>query len=135
MGEGKEFGMKGMPASGMGHGGICPICGLPHCGGEGHSHVTCPACGMSIGYHAGPSYAGGGYGHGKVMKKAAKNLLIEKVKQKMEARWGDKFDEAAETLVDFFEEKKKSKVEAWKRKSEMLERLREILTEDMEEEE
>ena len=95
----------------------------PGCGGKGHH--KCPVCGMP---HGGESGYGRetGRGHGHLAKKAVKKLLLEKVKARIDARWGDKLDEIAEELVDMAEEKMKLKKDMWKRKQAVKEHLLEI---------
>ncbi len=106
-----------------GYGGVrksphaCPICGMPH-GGKGRFR--------------GMEAMGTGYGHGYLVKKAAKKLLIEKTKAKLDERWGDKLDAIAQDMVDMAEEKMKLKKEMWKRKKEMKERLHGLFAEEEE---
>lgn len=103
-------------------------------GGVNETHHTCPTCGMPHGAKAGFGAMEAGLGSGKLVKKAVNKLLMEKMKAKIDARWGDKLDAVAQELVDMAEEKMKLKKEMWKHKKGMKERMHEILAEEMEEE-
>lgn len=92
----------------------CPICGMPHGGPGGYGHMKA------------------GHGHHYLTGKAIKKLLLEKVKAKIDARWGDKLDEIAEELVDMAEEKMKLKKGLWQRKQAFKEHMREIWTDEAE---
>lgn len=104
--------------------------------GHGVTHI-CPICGTTHGGPHGGWLEGGmeAVRPGKLAKIAAKKILIEKLKSKMEARWGDKLEEIAEEIIDMAEAKKKMKTEHWQRKSKIKERFKEILAEGLVEEE
>ncbi len=124
-------------------------CGSEHEHGYGHGHGcreyggyggvrksphACPICGMP---HGGKTRVGGmeaGYGRHHLVKKAAKKLLIEKMKAKIDERWGGKLDAIAQEMVDMAEEKMKLKKEMWKRKKEMKEKMLELFAEEEAEE-
>ncbi len=109
--------------------------GVGECGHD-LAHV-CPICGLSHGVPRGEWYEGGAEAlrPGKLARIAAKKLLIDKLKSKMEARWSDKFDEIAEEIIEAVEAKKKMKIEHRQRKSKIKERFKEILAEGISEEE
>ncbi|MHB8857863.1 MAG: hypothetical protein ACYC6Z_00025 [Thermoleophilia bacterium] len=115
---------------GHGHGHGCREHGRS-CGGE-KGHHACPICGMPHGGKGGHGMEAG-IGSSMLVKKATKKLLIEKMKAKIDARWGEKLDAVAQEMVDMAEEKMKMKKEMWKHKKEMRERLHEILAAEMEE--
>ena len=96
--------------------------------GYGKGHHECPICGMPHGGEGG--YGGMKRGHGHLAEKAVKKVLLEKMKAKIEDRWGDKLDEIAEELVSLAEEKKKMKKGIWERKLAVKQRLHEILAEE-----
>ncbi len=113
------------------------VCGMEHgfgygCrehggyGGAKKTHHTCPVCGMAHGAKAGFGGMETGYGHHKLVRKATKKLLVEKMKTKIDERWGDKLDAIAQELVDMTEEKMKLKKDMWQRKKAMKERMHEI---------
>jgi len=97
------------------------------------THHMCPACGMPHGMKTGMGTMED-LSSGKLTKIAVKKLLIEKMKAKIDARWGEKLDAVAEELVNTAEEKMKMKKEMWKHKKEMKMRMHEILAEELEEE-
>ncbi|MHB0976472.1 MAG: hypothetical protein ACYC1U_04660 [Candidatus Aquicultorales bacterium] len=120
MGHGPGYGMHGHHGGAMG-GHACPICGVHH--------------GMGMMGEAGFGPMGGGHWPDKLAKKAVKKLLIEKMKAKIDARWGDKLDAVAEEMVNMAEEKMKMKKNQWRRKKEMMEHFHEIFGEETGEEE
>lgn len=123
-GYGHGYGYHEHGCGSMGYGGT---------GGMKKSHHHCPVCGMPHGMEGpGPMKAGGRH---HLAQKAVKKLLLEKMKAKIDERWGDKLDEIAQELVDMAEEKMKLKKEIWNRKKAVKERMHEILTEEPEEEE
>ena len=112
----------GYGCHGHGYGGMkkyhheCPVCGMPH-GAKGHEGME------------------GDLVSPRLVKKATKKLLMEKIKAKLDERWGEKLDAIAQELVEMSEEKLKLKKEMWKHKKEMKGRLHDILVEEAGEEE
>jgi hypothetical protein len=104
------------PMRGMGHhGGIPGDC--PWCNGAGS---------MSHGqHHKGPIM---------LAKHAKKELLYEKVKAKIDRRYGDKLDRVADEIVDLASQKTQMKLEFLKKKMEMKSRIWEMMSELLEEE-
>ena len=99
MGQGKDMG------SGMHMGG-------PMKGGMG----ACPHCGRSYA----PMH-GGGYDKGplSIAKKAKKQLLLEKVKVKLERKHGDELDKMADQIIAFAEDRMRTKADEMQRYMEM----------------
>lgn len=110
--------MGGMPMGMMGgpmgmHGPwICPWCGADMMGYKKHGHK-------------GPMV---------MAKIAKKELLYEKIKAKMDQKYGDTLDKMADEIVNFAEEKKRMKRDLMKKKMEMRQRMLEFYMEGQEEE-
>lgn len=104
----------------MGHG---MHMGGPMKGGMG----MCPYCGMGFGMmgkghpHMGPM---------GIAKKAKKKILIEKVKAKLEQKYGDELDKAADMIVSMAEDRVRMIAEDMKRFAEMKKMMAEFLAEE-----
>ncbi|HZD58922.1 MAG TPA: hypothetical protein VE439_00515 [Anaerolineae bacterium] len=108
-------GMAGMPMGMMGGPmgmmpmGMCPWCaGMGYAGGKRH-------------WRKGPL---------GIAKIAKKELLTERVKAKLEAKYGDDLDKMADEIVNFAEESLRMKADYMKRAMEMRRRMWEFLTEE-----
>jgi len=66
----------------------------------------------------------------KLVHKAKNELLIEKIKAKLELRMGDKLDRAADLLIDEMLEKNKAKEKCEKRRKELEEGLKDIFSQE-----
>ncbi len=117
-GMGMMGGMGGMPMGMMGG----PM-GM-------HGPGACPWCGMGM------MEDGKHHRKGPMMmaKLAKKELLYEKIKAKMDQKYGGDLDKIADEVINFAEEKKRMKVDYMKRAMEMRRRMWEFYTEGEEEE-
>ncbi len=66
----------------------------------------------------------------KLVHKAKNELLMEKIKAKLEIRMGDKLDKAADLLIDEMLEKYKAREKDEKRKKELEEGLKGIFSQE-----
>jgi hypothetical protein len=66
----------------------------------------------------------------KLVNKAKNELLIEKIKAKLEISMGDKLDRAADLLIDEMLEKNKAKEKCEKRRKELEEGLKGIFSQE-----
>jgi ABC-type Zn2+ transport system substrate-binding protein/surface adhesin len=64
----------------------------------------------------------------KLVRKAKNELLIEKIKAKLEIRMGDKLDKVADLLIDEMLEKYKAREKDGKRRKELEEGLKNIFS-------
>ncbi|NCO65333.1 hypothetical protein [Candidatus Aquicultor secundus] len=97
-----------------------------------HGHGMCPVCGYGADMM-------GGMEHRRkdpmmMAKIAKKELLYEKIKAKMDKKYGDDLDKMADEIVNFAEEKRRMKIDYMKRAMEMRRRMWEFHTEGEEEE-
>jgi len=116
---GRKMKMMGMEPMGMPMGGMGPMMGMcPWCGGKGYM--------MGGRMHKSPF---------KLAKHAKKEVLYEKVKAKIEQKFGDKLDIMADEIVALFEEKMQMKMEFAKKKMGMQSRMWEMMAGVMGEEE
>ncbi|MHB8840943.1 MAG: hypothetical protein ACYC56_04005 [Candidatus Aquicultor sp.] len=120
---------------GMGHGmgmmgGMGGPMGMMPMGMQGHG--VCPVCG----YGAGMTEGGKHHRKGPMMmaKIAKKELLYEKIKAKMDQKYGGDLDKMADEIVNFADEKRRMKIDYMKRAAEMRRRMWEFHMEGEEEE-
>lgn len=95
-----------------------------------HGMGMCPYCGMGL------EMMGKGHPHMGPMgiaKKAKKKILIEKVKAKLEQKYGDELDKAADLIVGMAEDRVRMIAEDMKRFAEMKKMMAEFLAEEEEE--
>ena len=89
-----------------------------HMGGpmQMHGMGACPYCGKSF-----SAMGGGAYHMGplSIAKKAKKQLLLEKVKVKLERKHGDELDKMADQIIGFAEDRMRTKTDEMKRYMEM----------------
>ncbi|MBI4733866.1 MAG: hypothetical protein HY779_03475 [Rubrobacteridae bacterium] len=104
-----------MSMMGMGHHMGHPS-GCPWCNGSGSM--------MHGRHHKGPIM---------LAKHAKKELLYEKVKSKIDRRYGDKLDRVADEIVELATQKTQMKLEFMKKKMEMKTRVWEMMSELLEE--
>ncbi|MBE0447878.1 MAG: hypothetical protein IBX64_07255 [Actinobacteria bacterium] len=116
---------------GHGHAGHGHHMGGPMGGMVGMPMGMCPWC-AGMGYAAGRKHwRKGPIGIAKIAKK---KLLIEKVKAKLEAKYGDDIDKMADEIVNFAEEYQRMRADYMKRGMEMRRRMWEFMAgEPMEE--
>lgn len=88
-----------------------------------HGMGVCPWCGMVFG-GKGRRYKG----PYSITKTAKKELLIEKVKERLEQKYGDELNKLADEMISFAEERQRTKADLMEKKIEMRHRMWEFLT-------
>jgi hypothetical protein len=91
---------------------------------------VCPWCGVGMGY-----MWGGKPRHERPLRLARlakKELLYERIKDRLEKKYGSELDKMADEIVDFMDERMRMKSEYMKKTMEMRQRMWELLSEEPE---